>query len=94
MDRYSLFSILQNVEKTKRELQEAQNRMNEIRYDCDITQGRHNYYLSHIEILENEEKLLGEKLDLWMHAFNLQHPPVQRGELDEVFADGKASRNR
>ena len=80
---------LQNVEKTKRELQEAQNRMNEIRHDCDITQGRHNYYLSHIETLENEEKLLGEKLDLWMHAFNLQHPPVQRGELDEVFADGK-----
>lgn len=80
---------LQNVETTKKQLQEAQNRMNEIRHDCDLTQGRHNYYLSHIEILENEEKQLGEKLDLWMHAFNLQHPPVQRGELDEVFADGK-----
>ena len=63
--------------------------MKVIRHDNDIMQGRHDYYLAHIERLEGEQKELNEKLDLWMHAFNLQHPPVQQGELDEVFVDGK-----
>ena len=64
-------------------------KMNEIRHDNDITQGRHDFYLAHIDRLEGEQTQLNEKLDLWMHAFNLQHPPVQVSELVEVFADGK-----
>ena len=54
-----------------------------------MMQGRHDYYLEHIARLEGEQKELSERLDLWMHAFNLQHPPVQLSELDDVFADGK-----
>jgi len=60
-----------------------------IQHETDIMQGRHDYYLEHIARLEGEQQQLGEKLDLWMHGFNLQHPPVRLGELDEVFADGK-----
>ena len=69
--------------------EEERKQMDSIRHNADIMQGRHDYYLAHIEKLEGEQKQFNEKLDLWMHAFNLQHPPVQQSELDEVFADGK-----
>lgn len=69
--------------------EEERSKMDSIRHEADITQGRHDYYLAHINKLEGEQKQYNEKLDLWMHAFNLQHPPVQQSELDEVFADGK-----
>ena len=80
---------LSSVTEARKGLDEEQNRMSDIRHDSDIMQGRHDFYKEHIERLEGEQKELGEKLDLWMHAFNLQHPPVQMSELDEVFADGK-----
>ena len=80
---------LQNVHTSKEHLEEERSKMDSIRHAGDIMQGRHDYYLAHIDILEAERKELNEKLDLWMHAFNLQHPPVQQGELDEVFIDGK-----
>ncbi|MBP3712733.1 MAG: hypothetical protein IJ148_00440 [Bacteroidaceae bacterium] len=90
MDAKSLHQKhLQNVRDAKERFEQERSLSDSIRHDNDIMQGRHDYYMSHIEILEAEQKELGEKLDLWMHAFNLQHPPVQRGELDEVFADGK-----
>ena len=80
---------LQNVRSAKERFEEERSRMDDIRHDNDIMQGRHDYYMEHINKLEGERSQLNEKLDLWMHAFNLQHPPVQLGELDEVFADGK-----
>jgi uncharacterized protein (DUF4415 family) len=80
---------IQNVRTARERFEEEQKRMESIRHDCDIMQGRHDYYLAHIDRLEEERKELNERLDLWMHAFNLQHPPVQLGELDDVFADGK-----
>ena len=80
---------LQNVQTSRERLEEERSKMDDIRHNNDIMQGRHDYYLAHIDILEGERKELNEKLDLWMHAFNLQHPPVQQGELDEVFIDGK-----
>ena len=80
---------VQNVRTARECLDEERSRMESIRHDSDVMQGRHDYYHAHIDRLEGEEKELGERLDLWMHAFNLQHPPVQSGELDEVFADGK-----
>ena len=90
MDAKSLHQKhLQNVRDARERFEQERSLSDSIRHDNDIMQGRHDYYMSHIEILEAEQKELGERLDLWMHAFNLQHPPVQRGELDEVFADGK-----
>ena len=80
---------IQNVRTAREGFEEERSKMDGIRHDSDIMQGRHDYYLAHIERLEGEQKELSERLDLWMHAFNLQHPPVQLGELDEVFADGK-----
>ena len=80
---------IQNVRTARENFEEERSKMDSIRHESDIMQGRHDYYLAHIDRLEGERKELGERLDLWMHAFNLQHPPVQLGELDEVFADGK-----
>ncbi len=80
---------LQSVISAQELYEDEREKMKVIRHDNDIMQGRHDYYLAHIERLEGEQKELNEKLDLWMHAFNLQHPPVQQGELDEVFVDGK-----
>lgn len=69
--------------------EEERNRTDSMRHNSDIMQGRHDYYIGHISQLEGEMRLLNEKLDLWMHGFNQQHPPVHTSELDEVFADGK-----
>ena len=80
---------LQALNTARERYEEERSQMDSIRHEADIMQGRHDYYLAHIEKLEGEQKQWGEKLDLWMHAFNLQHPPVQQSELDEVFADGK-----
>ena len=80
---------IQNERTAWQHFEEERNGLDALRHDNDIMQGRHDYYKEHIERLEGEQKDLSEKLDLWMHAFNLQHPPVQLGELDEVFADGK-----
>ncbi|MBO7120310.1 MAG: hypothetical protein J6W03_08345 [Bacteroidaceae bacterium] len=80
---------LQNVRSAREQYEEERSRMDDTRHDRDIMQGRHYYYKDHIARLEGEQTGLNEKLDLWMHAFNLQHPPVQLGELDEVFVDGK-----
>lgn len=80
---------LQNVRNAKEYFEEEQDKTSIIRQEKDMMRGRHDYYLAHITRLEGEQKDLGEKLDLWMHAFNLQNPPVQASELDEVFADGK-----
>ncbi len=80
---------LQNVRAAQKQYNEERDRMESIRHAADIMQGRHDYYKSHIARLEGEQTQLNEALDLWIHAFNLKHPPVQRSELDEVFADGK-----
>lgn len=80
---------IQNVRNSRERFEDEREKTDSIRHENDMMQGRHDYYLAHIARLEGEEKELGEKLDLWMHAFNLQHPPVQASELDEVFADGK-----
>ena len=80
---------LQALNTARERFEEERSKMDSIRHNTDITQGRHDYYLAHIEKLEGEQKQYNEMLDLWMHAFNLQHPPVQQSELDEVFADGK-----
>ena len=80
---------VQAVRTAQERYEQERDEMDSIRHSADIMQGRHDYYLSHIEKLEGEQKELGEKLDLWMHGFNLHNPPVQASELDEVFADGK-----
>ena len=80
---------LQSIENARKQYEEERSRMESIRHTADIMQGRHDYYMNHIERLESEQKKLSERLDLWMHAFNQRHPPVQKSELDEVFADGK-----
>ena len=82
-------NFLQTANTAQEQYQEARNQTDSIRHNADIMQGRHDYYITHINELENELRQLNEKLDLWMHGFNLQHPPVQASELDEVFADGK-----
>lgn len=81
--------LLEQLKKAQEQFEKERIETDSIRHDTDIMQGRHDYYLAHIGKLEGEQKELGEKLDLWMHGFNLQHPPVQASELDEVFADGK-----
>ena len=81
--------LLGAVQSDKEICEKERGETESIRHDADIMQGRHDYYMSHIEKLEGEQKELGEKLGLWMHGFNLQYPPVQASELDEVFADGK-----
>ncbi len=80
---------LQNVRTSREHYEEERSQADSIRHMGDTMQGRHDYYKEHIGRLEGERSTLNEKLDLWMHAFNLQHPPVRLGELDEVFADGK-----
>ena len=80
---------LQSVRDARERFEEERSRTDGIRHENDTMQGRHDYYKEHIGRLEVELSGLNEKLDLWMHAFNLQHPPVQLSELDEVFADGK-----
>lgn len=77
------------VESARLQFEEQRSRTDAVRHAADILQGRQEYYLAHIARLEQEQTKLGEKLDLWMHAFNLRHPPVQQSELDEVFQDGK-----
>lgn len=77
------------VKTAQERYEQERSETDAIRHSADIMQGRHDNYLAHIEKLEGERSQLNEKLDLWMHAFNLQHPPVQASELDEVFADGK-----
>ena len=81
--------FLKTANAAQEQYQESRNQTDSIRHNADIMQGRHDYYITHINELENEMRQLNEKLDLWMHGFNLQHPPVQASELDEVFADGK-----
>lgn len=80
---------LMELNNTRNLFEEERRQMDEIRHEADIMQGRHDFYLSHIAKLESDQKQFNEKIDLWMHAFNLQHPPVQQIELDETFADGK-----
>lgn len=81
--------LLQTAKSAEEQYENERSKTDGFRHDSDIMQGRHDYYMAHIEKLEGQEKQLGEKLDLWMHGFNLHHPPVQQGELNEVFADGK-----
>ena len=80
---------VQIVETARAQYEAEREEGNNIRHQADIMQGRHDYYMAHIKRLEGEQSQLNEKFDLWMHGFNLQHPPVRLGELDEVFADGK-----
>ena len=80
---------IQAVKTAQERYEQERHEMDAIQHSADIMQGRHDNYMAHIERLEGERSQLNEKLDLWMHAFNLQHPPVQASELDEVFADGK-----
>ncbi len=82
-------NYLQKAQIARDDFEKERSQMDNIRHESDIMQGRHDYYLNHIDRLEGERRELNERLDLWMHAFNLQHPPVQSGELDEAFADGK-----
>lgn len=80
---------MQDVTMAEERYRNERDETDRIRHDADIMQGRHDYYLSHIKRLEEEQSQLSNQLDHWMHGFNLQHPPVHQSELDEVFADGK-----
>ena len=80
---------MQDVATAEERYRNERDATDVIRHDTDIMQGRHDYYLSHIKRLEEEQSQLSNQLDHWMHGFNLQHPPVHLSELDEVFADGK-----
>ena len=80
---------LETIKTTQEQYDKERSETDSIRHDADIMQGRHDYYLAHIERLDGEQRQLSEKLDLWMHGFNQKHPPVRLGELDEIFADGK-----
>lgn len=82
-------TYLQASVEARNQFEQQQHSANSIRHEVDIMQGRHDFYLANIAKLEAEQSKLREKLDLWMHGFNLQHPPVQFGELEEVFAEGK-----
>lgn len=84
-----LRKFIQQVRTTYDKFDEERRQMESIRQEDNIMQGRHDYYLSHLARLEDEQSRLRQKLDLWMHNFNQQNPPVQQGELDKVFADDK-----
>lgn len=72
----------------RRLLEEQREAMDATRRRTDVIQGRHDFYLANIAQLETEKRSLQEKLDLWMHGFNRHNPPVQLGELQEIFAEG------
>lgn len=82
-------SHVQIVQSARSSHEDERQKMDDIRHEADIMQGRHDYYMAHIAQLEGEQKQLSEQLDLWMHAFNLKHPPVRFSELEDMFAEGK-----
>ena len=58
-------------------------------HDIDIIEGRNELHIKYGK--ELSEKLSEEhsRLDIWIHNFNMHHPPVQYTELQEVFGEGK-----
>ena len=60
-----------------------------MQHDIDIIEGRNELHIKFGK--ELSEKLSEEhsRLDIWIHNFNMHHPPVQYTELQEVFGEGK-----
>lgn len=60
-----------------------------LRQSRDRALGRTDFHLQYGE--ELAERLVAERsaLDLWMHRYNAQNPPVQYQELEKVFMDDR-----
>lgn len=66
-------------------LSEEQERTSQMRKKIDAQQGQMKAIAQWGEQLNEQHAEQRQKLDLWIHNYNAQHPPVQYSELEQLF---------
>ena len=66
-------------------LSEEQERTSQMRKKIDAQQGQMKAISQWGEQLNEQHAEQRQKLDLWIHNYNAQHPPVQYSELEQLF---------
>ena len=56
-----------------------------ILHDIDYIRGRNEFYLMFGKELSEKLREERSRLDTWIHNFNMNHPPVQYAELEDVY---------
>lgn len=58
-------------------------------HDIDYLKGRNEFHIIFGKELSEELSQERSRLDLWIHNFNMHHPPVQYSELQDIFSEEK-----
>lgn len=68
-------------------LAQEQERTSQIRKSIDSKQGKIEAISQWGEQINEQHAIQRQKLDLWIHSYNAQHPPVQYAELESIFQE-------
>ncbi len=69
-------------------LSREQDHSVQLRQTIDSRQGRIDTIAQWNDLINEQHALQRQKLDLWIHNYNAQHPPVQYTELEQIFRHG------
>ena len=64
-------------------------RLRQMQHDMDAARGRLEAYIALGSEIGNEYAGQQQKLDLWIHNYNAQNPPIQYNELEQLFQKEK-----
>ena len=79
----------QKMTEAKEAEQREMMKSKKILHDIDYIRGRNEFYLMFGKELSEKLREERSRLDTWIHNFNMNHPPVQYAELEDVFGGEK-----
>ena len=71
----------------RKDLQEEQEQTINVQKNFDLRKGRLEAVSQWGEQMNEQHASQRQQLDLWIHAYNAQHPPVQYNELEQIFRE-------
>lgn len=63
--------------------------LRQMQHDMDASRGRLEAYVALGNEIGDEYARQQQALDLWIHNYNSQHPPIQYSELEQLFQQAK-----
>lgn len=81
--------LLAHLAEAQRQHDKEMDRLRQMQHDMDAARGRLEGYVALGNTVSNDYAEQRQRLDLWIHSYNAQHPPVQYSELERLFQESK-----
>lgn len=81
--------LLAGLVEAQRQHDKEMDQLRQMQHNMDAARGQLEAYVALGNAVSDEHAGQQQKLDLWIHNYNAQHPPVQYSELERLFQKGK-----